>query len=230
VPGLFHKIAVHAPVGIYATDAEGRCTYVNRRLCELLGISRRRALGTGWMRAIVPEDLEHVTRLRRQAIGPRKSFEVQYRVRNGGGKVTWVAASSSVLLDARGRFVGRVGTITDISALKTAEALLQSERRKLQDAIEGSPLAMLALAGPGRRHRAAVLSPQEWRVLALVSRGRTNKQIAAELRLSAKTVKNYLSNIFQKLDVRRRAEAAVYFAKLTFNAPAGRAAGERSAS
>jgi PAS domain S-box-containing protein len=229
VPGLFHKIAAHAPVGIYATDAKGRCSYVNRRLCELFGISRRRALGTGWMHAIVPEDLDHVRRLRSEAIGPRKTFELQYRVRSGG-KIIWVAATSSALFDGAGRFIGRIGTVMDISALKTAEALLHSERKKAQDAIQGSPLTMLALAGPGHCRAAVVLSPQEWRVLALVSRGRTNKQIAAELRLSAKTVKNYLSNIFQKLDVRRRAEAAVYFAKLAFNAPAGRAAAERSAS
>jgi two-component system response regulator DevR len=55
------------------------------------------------------------------------------------------------------------------------------------------------------------LSPQERRVLALVAGGKTNKEIAAALDLSDKTVKNYLSNIFQKLQVSRRAHAAAIF-------------------
>ena len=57
------------------------------------------------------------------------------------------------------------------------------------------------------------LSPQEQKVLALVAEGKTNKEIANALALSEKTVGNYLSNIFQKLQVTRRAQAAVYYSK-----------------
>jgi two-component system, NarL family, response regulator DevR len=57
------------------------------------------------------------------------------------------------------------------------------------------------------------LSPQEARVLDLVVEGKTNKEIAAALGLSAKTVKNYLSNAFQKLHVSRRSHAAVLFSR-----------------
>ena len=48
-------------------------------------------------------------------------------------------------------------------------------------------------------------------MLALVVEGKTNKQIGAELGLSEKTVRNYLSNAFQKLGVTRRSQAAVIF-------------------
>jgi DNA-binding NarL/FixJ family response regulator len=57
------------------------------------------------------------------------------------------------------------------------------------------------------------LSPQETRVLALVAEGKTNKEIATAMGLSDKTVKNYLANVFQKLHITRRAQAAVFFAK-----------------
>ncbi|MEC4890925.1 MAG: response regulator transcription factor [Nitrospira sp.] len=57
------------------------------------------------------------------------------------------------------------------------------------------------------------LSTQEERVLALVAEGQTNKEIATALNLSDKTVKNYLSNIFQKLRITRRAQAAAFFIK-----------------
>lgn len=61
--------------------------------------------------------------------------------------------------------------------------------------------------------RGLSLSPQEERVLALVAEGLTNKEIATTLELSDKTVKNYLANMFQKLHISRRAQAAALFAK-----------------
>jgi DNA-binding NarL/FixJ family response regulator len=61
----------------------------------------------------------------------------------------------------------------------------------------------------------ARLSPQEERILALVAKGKTNKEIGDELQLAEKTVKNYVSSILSKLEVARRAEAAAYLARHT---------------
>ena len=55
------------------------------------------------------------------------------------------------------------------------------------------------------------LSPQERRVLALVAEGKTNKEIGVALGLSDKTVKNYFSNILDKLQLARRSQAAAFF-------------------
>lgn len=57
----------------------------------------------------------------------------------------------------------------------------------------------------------AALSPQETRVLGLIAEGRTNKEVAADLGLSEKTVKNYVANIFDKLNVTRRSQAVALF-------------------
>lgn len=59
----------------------------------------------------------------------------------------------------------------------------------------------------------ARLSPQEERILEMVGEGLTNRQIAENIHLSDKTVKNYVSTILQKLEVARRAEAAAYLAR-----------------
>ena len=59
------------------------------------------------------------------------------------------------------------------------------------------------------------LSPQERAILPLLAEGKTNKEIAVDLRLSDKTVKNYLANIFDKLQVRRRAEAVCWYIRTT---------------
>jgi DNA-binding NarL/FixJ family response regulator len=59
----------------------------------------------------------------------------------------------------------------------------------------------------------AALSPQEYRLLPLVAEGKTNKEIATALDLSDKTVKNYLANIFSKLGITRRTQAATLYAR-----------------
>jgi len=57
----------------------------------------------------------------------------------------------------------------------------------------------------------ASLSPQERRVLALVAEGKTNKEIGERLDLSDNTVKNYLGSVFEKLQVKRRSQAAAVY-------------------
>ncbi len=59
----------------------------------------------------------------------------------------------------------------------------------------------------------ATLTNQELRILALVSKGKTNKEIADDIFLSEKTVRNYVSSIFSKLNLSTRAEAAAYAVK-----------------
>lgn len=67
------------------------------------------------------------------------------------------------------------------------------------------------LTEPQAKDKLESLSAQERRVIALVAQGKTNKEIAADLGLSDKTVKNYLSNILDKLQLSRRSQAAAYF-------------------
>ena len=54
------------------------------------------------------------------------------------------------------------------------------------------------------------LSPQERRILDLIADGKTNRQIAEEMFLAEKTVKNYVSNMLAKMGMSGRTEAAVY--------------------
>jgi two-component system response regulator DevR len=62
--------------------------------------------------------------------------------------------------------------------------------------------------------RLARLTGQERRILALIADGLTNRQIADELHLAEKTVKNYVSNLLAKLGMERRTQAAVFAARL----------------
>ena len=69
-------------------------------------------------------------------------------------------------------------------------------------------------AEPHQDERVARLSAQERTILELIADGLTNRQIATELNLAEKTVKNYVSNLLSKMGMERRTQAAVYAARL----------------
>src|SRR3954447_23016114 len=73
---------------------------------------------------------------------------------------------------------------------------------------------MRRIAASDEPDELAALTSQERKILALVAEGMTNKEIAAEVFLSDKTVKNYVSSILAKLNLERRAQAAAYVARL----------------
>jgi DNA-binding NarL/FixJ family response regulator len=83
------------------------------------------------------------------------------------------------------------------------------------DAIFGAAIARRLVAffdrPPARPDPAAFpeLTEREREILGLIARGRSNAEIANELVLSPKTVRNHVSNVFSKLQVRDRAEAIV---------------------
>jgi DNA-binding NarL/FixJ family response regulator len=91
--------------------------------------------------------------------------------------------------------VGRGGSLLDPAV---TEKVLERVRR---------------MATGGISDELAQLTGQERKILALVAEGKTNKEIAAEVFLSDKTVKNYVSSILAKLNLERRAQAAAFVAK-----------------
>lgn len=83
----------------------------------------------------------------------------------------------------------------------------------LDPALTGEVLRRLR-EPPEQDSRLASLTAQERRILGLIADGLTNRQIAETMFIAEKTVKNYASNLFAKLGVERRTQAAVYGASL----------------
>ncbi len=97
--------------------------------------------------------------------------------------------------------VGNDDLIRAIETVARGEALLDSS-------VTSQVLAKLREAT--RVEAFANLTDQELKVLALIARGRTNKEIASNLHLGEGTVRNYVSSIFGKLTLSNRAEATAY--------------------
>ncbi len=82
-------------------------------------------------------------------------------------------------------------------------------RSLLDPAMTARVMARLR-SGPAEDPLLAGLSSQERRILDLLADGKTNRQIAGDMFLAEKTVKNYVSNLLNKMGMSRRTEAAVY--------------------
>ncbi|MBH0182298.1 MAG: response regulator transcription factor [Nitrospira sp.] len=115
---------------------------------------------------------------------------------------------AAVLAGAHGYVLKAIDTVSLVGAIRAV-----SEGRSILDpAVTNRALAWLRGLAAGKDISGVdKLSSQEERVLALVAEGKTNKEIATALELSDKTVKNYLANVFHKLQITRRSQAAAFF-------------------
>lgn len=100
--------------------------------------------------------------------------------------------------------VGNDDLVRAIETVARGEALLDPS-------ITGQVLAKLRQAT--RVEAFSDLTDQELKVLALIAKGNTNKEIATNLHLGEGTVRNYVSSIFGKLGLSNRAEATAYAVK-----------------
>jgi two-component system, NarL family, response regulator DevR len=119
------------------------------------------------------------------------------------------ALVAAVMAGASGYVLKQVGSnslLDDLRKVANGESLLDPSltEQVLERLAEGSDSDPLL----------ASLTPQERRILDLVAEGQTNRQIAANLYLAEKTVKNYVSNLLTKLGMERRTQAATYAARL----------------
>jgi DNA-binding NarL/FixJ family response regulator len=120
--------------------------------------------------------------------------------------------SDRALVDAG--LAGAAGfVLKEIRGRQLAEAIrhVASGRRLLDDAQVRLALRRLRDSEEGRLYD---LTPQERRIFDLIGEGWTNRQIAREMYLAEKTVKNYVSNLLAKLGMSRRTEAAALAARL----------------
>ncbi len=127
----FRTLTSQAPVGIFMTDREGNCLFVNEQWCEITGLTAEEARGPGWARTLHPDDRERISHAWYAAAEAGRPFAEEYRFRTPQGKVTWVQGRALGLTDSTGQVTEYIGTLTDITERKEAvEALQDADRRK----------------------------------------------------------------------------------------------------
>jgi DNA-binding CsgD family transcriptional regulator len=136
-------------------------------------------------------------------------------------------AAAAVLLEdavalheALGDVFGRARALLALGGVRRRERQKRAARDAIEEALRGfeqlgaatwTEKARSELGRIGGRTRERGLTAAERRVAALVSEGRTNKEVAAELFLGERTVETHLSHVYAKLGIRSRAELARTF-------------------
>lgn len=129
--------------------------------------------------------------------------------------------SDEAMLDAI--LAGASGyVVKDIKGMELARAVKEvGAGRSLLDNRAAAALMAKLRGGGEREDPLSGLTDQERKLLALLSEGLTNKQIADRMFLAEKTVKNYVSRLLNKLGMQRRTQAAVFATELKRSRPAG---------
>ncbi len=121
----FSTLAEISTVGIFRTDTEGHCIYVNPHWCDLAGLLPDQAMGDGWATAIHPDDRERVFREWQAAAQAEQTFRTECRFKRPDGHESWVLSMAAAEKDSKGKTLGFIGTVTDISAQKYIETAIR---------------------------------------------------------------------------------------------------------
>ncbi|MGE5578228.1 MAG: response regulator [Syntrophothermus sp.] len=119
------------------------------------------------------------------------------------------AVIESIIAGASGYVLKEIGSDAIIDAI---ERVSRGESL-LDPAVTEKVFAHMRNQASGKGNPHDALTEQERKILSLIGLGKTNKEIAETIFLSEKTVRNYVSNIFAKLNLSNRAEAAAYAVK-----------------
>ena len=133
----FRVMAESSPLGIYITNPAGDCLYTNPAYQRISGLSEQQARGTGWSRAIHPEDRERVFQEWYQAAERRVPFQSEHRFAHLDGKVVWTRVNAAEIADQE-QLVGYVGLVEDISQHAAAQAALRQSEERYRAFIEQS--------------------------------------------------------------------------------------------
>ena len=141
----FHTLAKAAPVGIFQTDAQRLCVYVNERYLEITGYNREESLGEGWWEHVVDEDRAEFATAWQSLVEDDVPFRCEYRLRRKDGQVIWVLGQAVSERDKDGRLLGFIGSLTDITRSKLNEIELRNYREHLEDMVRERTLELEVL-------------------------------------------------------------------------------------
>ena len=139
----FQTAANTSPVMIWTTGPDKLCTFVNQKWLDFTGRTLEQELEYGWADGIHPNDAAACLKAYEESFDARREFTFQYRLRSKNSDYAWMLDKGTPRYASDGTFLGYVGSMTDISALKQAE-------ERWRSVVDGAPNAMVVVDGDGK--------------------------------------------------------------------------------
>ena len=119
--------------------------YVNPKWCKLAGLTPEEAFGAGWTRALHPEDRELISRAWYGEKVQQAYVTFEFRFQKPDGQVHWLYVQAVPFLNGDNQSAGYMGTVTDITKRKQAEAKIGEISQRLALATHAAQIGIWEL-------------------------------------------------------------------------------------
>jgi PAS domain S-box-containing protein len=135
----------------WTAEPDGIILDTSQRWEALTGLTKEESLGTGWVRALHPDDLPPTLKAWEEALRTGNLLDIEYRVRCRDGVLRWMRARAAPRRDEHGKIIRWYGTLEDIDDHKKAEEALRRSEARLQAIFEAVPIGIVIAAAPDGR-------------------------------------------------------------------------------
>ncbi len=134
----FRALSDASPLGVFATDAQGACTYTNEQWQAIYGLTLAQSLGDGWAASLHPQDRAAAFAEWQRTAAQGADFDMPFCIVRPDGQTRTVRSRARAIRAGDGLIVGYVGSVDDITERLGTERALDAERVRLASIIEGT--------------------------------------------------------------------------------------------
>jgi PAS domain S-box-containing protein len=139
----FRVLSEFSPIGIFVSNPEGVCVYVNPRACEIIGITLGEARDCGWQSRVHAEDQKRVIGAWTKMLIRKKEFREEFRFRRMDASERIVRGHAREFVDTENKRTGFVGTLEDVTEERVAHARLEENEARLQKLTQSAPVGII---------------------------------------------------------------------------------------
>ena len=135
----FATISELSPIGLFLTDSNGMCQFVNKRYTEIVGMEYDDCMGEGWKEGIYEGDRERIFQSWYDSVKKNDEYYInEYRVQ-ANNEFKNIAVKAKPIKDSNKVITGFVGMIEDITIAKEQQFDLQSTAKRFEQLVDDLP-------------------------------------------------------------------------------------------
>jgi PAS domain S-box-containing protein len=139
-----------APVGLFQTGPDGRCTAVNARWCAFAGMADKDAIGQKWDKPVHPEDRVRVAAAWMRSVASHLEFSLEFRFRAPDGRITQLWGLAAAVLGPGDELLGYAGAVVDVTERKRAEQVVKESEDRFRTLVLSSARMVWTMDASGR--------------------------------------------------------------------------------